>query len=185
MIVNGVLLGSGSVSATSFSREASDLYLGVNFWPDGLFNGSIDEVKVYDTAVSAAEAKALYNGGIAVSGDSSNKVVGDTVELDAVVTDGTEGATIAWTSSNEEIATVADGIVTCVGEGKVGIKASLMNGETEIASDTFRIVVDLEILSVYVNDIANFTFDDEATGFSGAGAKAVAGNGTLAHTPVI
>ena len=166
---NGVLLGSGSVSATSFSREASDLYLGVNFWPDGLFNGSIDEVKVYDTAVSAAEAKALYNGGIAVSGDSSNKVVGDTVELDAVVTDGTEGATIAWTSSNEEIATVADGIVTCVGEGKVGIKASLMNGETEIASDTFTIVVDLENpLSVYVNDIANFTFDDEATGFSGA-----------------
>ena len=178
---NGVLLGSGSVSATSFSREASDLYLGVNFWPDGLFNGSIDEVKVYDTAVSAAEAKALYNGGIAVSGDSSNKVVGDTVELDAVVTDGTEGATIAWTSSNEEIATVADGIVTCVGEGKVGIKASLMNGETEIASDTFTIVVDLENpLSVYVNDIANFTFDDEATGFSGAGAKAVVGNGTLA-----
>jgi hypothetical protein len=180
---NGVLLGSGSVSATSFSREASDLYLGVNFWPDGLFNGSIDEVKVYDTAVSAAEASALYNGGIGITGATS-ALVGDEIATEVAVTDGTEGATVAFSSSDTTLAEVdAEGKVTCKAAGKVEITASLMNGETVIASDSITIDIDEtgdQLAAAYPNKIADFTFDDEETGFAGAGAKATAGNGAIA-----
>ena len=93
--------------------------------------------------------------------------------------DGADADTqVVWTTSDESIATVdANGEVSCVGEGRVEIKTALVKDNAEVASDTFTFVVDLaDPLSVYVNDIANFTFDNEESGFSSEGAKAVAGS---------
>ena len=184
---DGAAVGTGEVSPTACAETNTnnDIYLGVTFWGDALFNGSIDEVKVYNQAVSAAEAKYLYDNAasIAISGDVSSAVVGDTAELNADFISTNEVA-VKWSSSNEEVATVADnGTVTYVGEGTASIKAALMDGETEIASDSVDVRVDAvasELGNFYPNAIANFTFDDVDTGFSSEGAKAVSGSADIA-----
>lgn len=65
-------------------------------------------MKVYNQAVSAAEAKYLYDNAasIAISGDVSSAFVGDTAELNADFISTNEVA-VKWSSSNEEVATVA------------------------------------------------------------------------------
>ena len=66
---DGAAVGTGEVSPTACAETNTnnDIYLGVTFWGDALFNGSIDEVKVYNQAVSAAEAKYLYDNAASIA----------------------------------------------------------------------------------------------------------------------
>ena len=57
---NGEKLGSGDLSASALTRDTSDVYLGINYWADPVFNGLMDDVKFYDVAVTADQAAALY-----------------------------------------------------------------------------------------------------------------------------
>ena len=51
--------------------------------------------------------------------------VGDTITLEyRIEPESLQGAPLTWRSSDERVATVADGVVTCVGEGRCSITAS-------------------------------------------------------------
>ncbi len=51
--------------------------------------------------------------------------VGDTIRLEyRIEPESLQGAPVTWRSSDERVATVTDGVVTCVGEGKCSITAA-------------------------------------------------------------
>ncbi len=62
LYVNGEL----KATKTGFTTKPSDFkpsknYIGKSQWPDPLFNGMIDEFRVYDHVLTDAEIKAVYN----------------------------------------------------------------------------------------------------------------------------
>ncbi len=57
LYVNGELIGEGPVATGTFAGDAK-AYLGINCW-DIIFKGAFDEVKIYDTVLTAAEAAEL------------------------------------------------------------------------------------------------------------------------------
>lgn len=57
LYVNGQLIGEGPVATGTFQGDAK-AYLGINCW-DIIFKGAFDDVKVYDTVLTAAEAAEL------------------------------------------------------------------------------------------------------------------------------
>lgn len=67
---------------------------------------------------------------ILVAGEKTEVFVGDYITLEAI-TENVDGA-VAWSSSDETVATVANGVVTAVKEGVVTIKASYNDFEGSI-----------------------------------------------------
>jgi len=69
--------------------------------------------------------------GITLNKTSISLFVGDSATLTATITpDDTTDKTITWTTSDDEVATVADGDVLAVGEGSATITATTANGKT-------------------------------------------------------
>jgi hypothetical protein len=56
--IDGVLVKSG---AKTLNTNGTNLLLGAALDNSGYWNGSLDEIRVYDRALSAAEALSLYN----------------------------------------------------------------------------------------------------------------------------
>ena len=57
LYVNGELIGEGPVAAEVFKGDAK-VYIGINCW-DIIFKGKFDDIKIYDTVLSANEVSAL------------------------------------------------------------------------------------------------------------------------------
>lgn len=98
-------------------------------WPDG-GNTDIIQVQLDITAADvpptitrkAAEVDAT---GVSVAPETTSVAVGSTVELTASLTPGNATTTIAWSSSDEDIASVSQsGVVTGVSDGEVKITAT-------------------------------------------------------------
>ena len=163
---NGVLNCTQTVSETAFTNEQSTVCLAINAW-DANANCKYDEVKVYDKAVSADEAKLLYSGSdCAIETEAQNVRVGETIELNTVNVSELADCTVSWTSGDPAVATVEDGIVTGTGEGTAVITANWSRNGEVVASDS----VSINVLQKKL--IADFTFDDAETGLAGSGAKA-------------
>jgi uncharacterized protein YjdB len=111
-VVTGVTEGAVVITATGKDTGASDGY----------------NVYVFVIVPPTPE--------VAVSGPSAVKV-GETITLEATTTDG-EDSGYDWASSDEAIATVADGVVTGVTEGAVVITAT---GKDTGASDGYNVYV--------------------------------------------
>jgi len=65
LYLDGVLNSSSSYNGNPIYNSDSDLMIGANFCsgsPCGFFNGSIDELRIYDTALSPEQIAANYNG---------------------------------------------------------------------------------------------------------------------------
>ncbi len=75
--------------------------------------------------------------------------VGETVTLTATVApEDTTDKTVAWSSSDEKIATVADGVVTAVAAGSATITVTTVNGKTATCTVTVEEVVKLVITDI-------------------------------------
>ncbi|PQJ09298.1 hypothetical protein CJD36_018795 [Flavipsychrobacter stenotrophus] len=86
------------------------------------FNGLIDDIAVYNRALTSGEISQIYNGGVGIEGPLAT-CVGGSVNLSATFAGGT------WSSSNEAVATVdASGIVYGVTGGSATISYSLTGG---------------------------------------------------------
>ena len=77
--------------------------------------------------------------------------VGQDIQINAEVVDG-EGS-IVWSTSDETIATVVDGVVTGVAEGLVEITATLSNDENN------KVVFIVTVLDGELSDVAQFVLD--------------------------
>lgn len=58
--LDGVEKFSGSGFPDLFSGNGGEFYFGINYW-DPLFEGSIDELRIYDRALDATEVNDLFN----------------------------------------------------------------------------------------------------------------------------
>jgi hypothetical protein len=70
MYLDGEEVGSPATDIFNFSGMSGDTFIGGQYGVQNIFNGLIDEVKIYNYALSEDEIKTLYN-------DSSAMVMGD------------------------------------------------------------------------------------------------------------
>lgn len=164
---NGNLLRSGTDLVTMDTTNGLRVMFGVSYW-DATPNCLIDEVKIYDEALDATQAELLYKGGAAVIADTQEVRSGKSITLDSVALEEYNDCTIEWASDNTDVATVENGVVTGQSKGTATITANWMRNNETVASDSITI----DVLQEKGQLIADFTFDDDARGFSGAGAVA-------------
>ena len=98
----------------------------------------IDDVKIYDKALTAEEARILFSGtpSVQINGSKPEIRVGEKLSLDADAfgVDSADGITLRWSSTNNAVAKIVNGVVTGISEGSASISAALMKGENEIDS---------------------------------------------------
>lgn len=58
--INGELINSGEVAWDIWDSKNVSTYLGINYW-DPAFYGYLDDLEIYNTAVTAEQAKAIMN----------------------------------------------------------------------------------------------------------------------------
>ena len=103
---------------------------------------TIDDVTLtYSTTASTKTATTVtLSEGYATSG-----VVGGTIDLPSATVkagDATLNAAVTWTSSNEDVAIIRDGVINLLKAGTSTIKASFAGDDTnEASSDSFEVTV--------------------------------------------
>lgn len=145
MYLNGNLIGTAAAPEIMTGENAA-IDLGVNNW-DTPFAGQVDDVSVYNTSLTAAQVRYLYDGkdeetvfkeeGFTVTDELTmfqNEKRTITVTLPSAVA--AENATISYQSNNEDIATVDNGTVTGVNAGETTITTSVTVGSTTLKKDT-------------------------------------------------
>ena len=85
-----------------------------------------------------APSEEIQVTGISISGETTELCVGDTTVFMATITlfDATD-ISVTWTSSDEQVVTVTDGVVMAMGSGKATITATAASG----VSDSVEVVV--------------------------------------------
>ena len=145
MYLNGNLIGTAA-APDIMNAEKAAIDLGVNNW-DTPFAGQVDDVSVYNTSLTAAQVRYLYDGkdeetvfkeeGFTATEELTmfqNEKRTIAVTLPSAVA--AENATISYQSKNEDVATVDNGTVTGVGVGETTITTSVKVGSTTLKKDT-------------------------------------------------
>ncbi len=156
LYLNGEEKGSGS-AARPLMNAVNDIYIGVNHW-DSLYQGMIDEVTVYDEALSAAQAAALYapklpetvleETGFEVE-EAMDLYTGVSTRLQAGLPNGiaVSDAEISYASDTPQTVTVdKTGLLTGVQAGDAVITTTVTVGNVTKTADTRVTVVDAKEL---------------------------------------
>lgn len=99
---------------------------------------------------------------ISIAEDSAEARVGETVTLTAI-TSNIGDAAVVWSSDNEAVATVADGVVTSVAPGTANITATVTVGGVDYSATC----------ALTVQDVATVTYDISAYACEGTAPEAV------------
>jgi fibronectin type 3 domain-containing protein/regulation of enolase protein 1 (concanavalin A-like superfamily) len=135
LYINGALKSTNTADSikplqltpTGTTTGTTKNYLGKSQFNDPLFRGSIDEFKIYKRALSAAEiAENMKESQTITFNALSQKQVGDD-DFDAGAI-ASSGLPITYTSSDESVATIVNGMIHIVGKGVTTITAS-QNGD--------------------------------------------------------
>ncbi|MDE5829990.1 MAG: leucine-rich repeat protein [Duncaniella sp.] len=120
-------------------------------------DGMVTAVAVGETIVTAtasngvkAECKVtvipVVATGLEMSVSEMDLFIGESYELNAIIEpENTTDKTISWASSNDDIATVENGLVTGVAEGEATITATSHNGLTATCTVTVKPIVAEEV----------------------------------------
>ena len=107
--------------------------------------------------------------GVELNKTSTSLTVGETDTLTATVNPDNSDHTVAWSSDNESVATVSDGVVTAVAEGTATITVTATNG-TEDTSDDKTATCAVTVVSAATPisyavtfKVANGSWDDGTT----------------------
>lgn len=153
LYVNGALVGSGGVA-----RGSGQLYLGATYWSADAPAGLVDEVKVYDSALSLSDIAKDYESYIEHMISVPGEVIGD-IEL----TDAIGSKVIVWETSDSSVIK-SDGTVTRGEEDKTVTLTAKVDGNVV---GTFDVTVLKK--PVIVNDEVVLSY------------KFTSGDGTIIH----
>lgn len=149
--VNGSLVKTGN-AARALSGDNQDIYLGVTYW-DPEFTGLVDDVKIYDQALTAEQVAAQYDGrseeeileekGITVT-ETMNLMKGTEGQIQVTLPTGVTNAEVSYQSENDQIASVdQNGKVTGVEEGETTITTTVTVGSVTKTGTTSVSVTDM------------------------------------------
>ena len=120
--------------------------------------GNSEDVEIDNTvspAVVTVEAKTIKVTSVAVSPKTLDLEVGQTGTLTATVKpDNATNKTVTWTTSNEKVATVANGVVIAVGKGTATITAAA-GGKTAACKVTVKEPAHVHDAKVAVEAVAS------------------------------
>ena len=68
LYVNGVLRNTGTITNNPSDFNPVNVWIGKSQWPDPLFSGRVDDFRIYNYALSAAQIANVYNPANAASG---------------------------------------------------------------------------------------------------------------------
>ncbi|MBQ8002721.1 MAG: LamG domain-containing protein, partial [Clostridia bacterium] len=151
LYVNGELVGSGSVEPGS-----GDIYLGVTYWTADAVSGLVDNVKLYDNALSSVQVMEEYESCI----DFENAIkLPKEVISDITLVDKIASKTVVWSSSNEK-AIDKKGKVTR-GEEDVTVTLTATIGDI---GKSFEVTVLKKPTIVNEKVILSYAFDEKTDG---------------------
>lgn len=169
LYINGTQVASGT-AARALMADGNDLYIGTTHW-DAMYKGLVDEVQVYDQALTADDVYSLYDtrdaeeifaeAGFTVN-ESISTYTGLTTKLTVVLPAGVDSsdAAVTYVSDNTAIATVDDnGIVTGIAAGTTAITTKVLVGSTEKTQKTTVTVIDSSDVS-NLPVVASYTMDN-------------------------
>lgn len=126
MYINGVEVGRNSAMTLKPSSLGNTTlnYLGKSQWPDPMLNGTLDDFRIYNKALTATEIKMLNTmlSQTITFNALAQKTVGD-ADFDAGAT-ASSGLTVSYSSSDPNVATVVNGQLHILTAGTTTITAS-------------------------------------------------------------
>jgi chitodextrinase len=141
LYVNGSQVGSQSVTGNMVA-SASSLRIGGNTVWNEFFSGLIDEVRIYNRVLSAAEIQADSNTPIDLGSGSGSDTAPPTApgDLNAVSASATE-INLTWTASTDNVAVTGYRVERCQGTGcsnfvQVAAPAAASYTDTGLTAET-------------------------------------------------
>lgn len=119
LYINGEFIGEGPVATETFTGS-SKVYLGINCW-DILFKGLYDDVKIYDTVLSADEVKTAMNEAVVSTATDTAATTTDAATDTAATTDTTSTTSVPKTGVASFALLFGLGAAAC-GAGSVALK---------------------------------------------------------------
>jgi hypothetical protein len=157
LYINGELATSNS----AITLKPADIgntnqnYIGKSQWNDPLLKGSIDEFKMYNRALSAFEiTEAMKEEQLITFNAFEEKKISDS-DFNAAATT-SSGLPVAYTSSNENVAVIAEGMIHITGAGTTNITA-VQPGDARFAGAA-PVVQKLTVTKLYYVDGDNDGF---------------------------
>lgn len=149
MYVNGEKIGSGAVATGN-----GTLYLGVTYWSSDAVKGTIDEVKLYDRALSASEVMAAYEAYV----DFENAIeLPKEVISDITLPSRIASKTVTWTTTDSAVI-AANGKVTRHNTDKTVTLSASIDG---VVIKEFEITVLKKPVIVNEDVILSYTFGSD------------------------
>ncbi|MBN1854420.1 MAG: hypothetical protein JW829_16940 [Pirellulales bacterium] len=157
-------------------------YIGKSQWPDPLFDGIIDDFRVYNFALSTSEIKSLYDGtpltnappyfiDNPIDRSSATQNTPYTESLAGVALDPNDALTYSKKSGPSWMSVAADGTLSGapgandVGDNRFTVRATDGEGKYDTATLNIRVFS-------YRSLLAHYTMDDNANDDSGVGFHA-------------
>ena len=167
---NGKAIITDKTSNNPLNVENGDILIGVNNW-DAMFQGLVDDINIYDRALTLAEVYALYDENADAADELEEKrftaiesivtFVGESEVIEITLPELVQAAPdleITYQSADEDIVKVdAEGNVTAVGAGETTITTTVKVGDVEkTATTTVKVMADASDALV-----ASYPFDGE------------------------
>ncbi len=197
---NGALIKNITTKLNALDGEEQRIHLGVNpYSADGVFPGLVDDVYIYNQALTARQVRFLYDNktdadilneeGITAT-SQLNIYKGLTRKINVTLPSAIaeEGITLAYTSADDSVATVSgDGKVTGVKEGSTTVTVTASMGSVSKTATTKITVsevpegLDPEVAAEYIFSIAE---DGKLKDVSGHGNDATIQGNNITFKPV-
>ncbi|MBQ6497880.1 MAG: Ig-like domain-containing protein [Bacilli bacterium] len=134
----------------------------VQLIPEDNWAGLSSEPQTLTLHIVEDQGEEVYPTGISLSDSEITIEVGDDFEIAPIFTPAeTTERMVSWDSSNENVATVEDGVVTAISAGTTTITATTINGLMATCTVT---VVGLDVEEIYLNyNELNLNIGESAT----------------------
>ena len=151
---NGELAGENPDGAVPPEMVRSGNYVGKSHWfNDGVLDGSVDDLAVFDSALSSSQIKALYQA------DSVDNLLGDSLHIAENSADSTSVGTVAASDTNNDSLTYS---LTDDAGGRFAINSStgeitVANGSLLDHETTGNHSVTVQVSDGYLTDSRSYT----------------------------